>query len=381
MITTRVYCRADVSPAHRVESHPRSRHPHSVCAWPVWASRQAATDDYSREPYVVERDAVRVAFDVDGTQTRDIEKRVRVQSAAALKEAGTLAVPYSRDLATVDLKYVRVRKPDGTVVETPLSSAIDLPAEVTRLAPTYTDIYFKQINVKGLAVGDTLDYALTIRTRSLIPGQFWEEHEWIYEGIVLAEDFEVSVPSSVTPKVKTVGDPQPTVETSAGRVTYRWHHTNLKSLSEKELALRNFARRNQVVDVRVSSFHNWADLGAAVRDLWRDRAQPDPRDSEQSARADARSQDRRREDRGLVCIRVDKGSVRGSVVRPRPNPAASGGGGARQRLRRLQGQEHAPDGSPGGRGHHRRARADCTGRARGRRTFPRSASSITSSHR
>ncbi|HKW03183.1 MAG TPA: DUF3857 domain-containing protein [Vicinamibacterales bacterium] len=247
-----------------------------LCAWPVWASRQTAGGDYSQEPYVIERDVVKVAFDVDGTQTREIEKRVRVQSAAALKEAGTISVPYSRDLATVDLKFVRVHKPDGAVVETPPASAIDLPAEVTRLAPTYTDLYFKQINVKGLAVGDTLDFALTIRTRSLIPGQFWEEHDWTYEGIVLAEDFEVSVPSSVTPKVKTIGDPQPTVETSAGRRIYRWHHTNLKTLSPKELAVRNFARRDQAADVRVSSFQTWADLGAAVRDLWRDRAQVTP---------------------------------------------------------------------------------------------------------
>lgn len=248
----------------------------AACAWPVRASRQNAADDYSKEPYVIERSTVKVVFDADGTQTRDADIRVRVQSAAGLQDAGTVVLPYSRELTMLDVKYVRTRKPDGTVVETPLSSAIDLPADVTRAAPTYTDLYLKQFNVKGIAVGDTLEYAFRLRTKSLIPGQFWTEQQWTTEAIILAEDFEVSVPSSAAAKVKTFGDPQPAVETNAGLQTYRWHHANLKRLSQKEAAIRAFEHRDQSADVRISSFQSWADVGTAVRDLWRDRAQVTP---------------------------------------------------------------------------------------------------------
>jgi tetratricopeptide (TPR) repeat protein len=267
----------------------------AVCVWPVWASRQTAADDYSKEPYVLERNFVKVVFDAEGTETRDVEVRVRVQSAAGLQEAGTLSLPYSREMTTLEVKYVRSRKPDGTIVETAPSSAIELPADVTRLAPTYSDLYVKQFNVRGLAVGDTLEYAFRTRERSLIPGQFWLEWQWPSAGIVLDEDFEVSVPTSAQAKVKTLGDPQAKVETTSGLQTYRWHYANLKRLSEKEVVLRNFARRNQSADVRISSFQSWADVGAAVRDLWRDRTQVTPqiRDKALELTRDLKSDDQK----------------------------------------------------------------------------------------
>src|SRR5262245_576992 len=126
---------------HRVPSRLLSAASFVVaCAWPAAASRQATSEDYSKEPLVLEHNIVKVAFDTDGTETRDVDISARVQSAAGVQEAGTLTLPYSREFATIDVKYIRSRKPDGTVVETPPSSAIDLPADITRVAPTYTDV-------------------------------------------------------------------------------------------------------------------------------------------------------------------------------------------------------------------------------------------------
>ncbi|HUL74709.1 MAG TPA: DUF3857 domain-containing protein [Vicinamibacterales bacterium] len=237
---------------------------------------QTSSSDYSKEPVVVERSFARIVVDADGTQTRDVEVRVRVQSAAGLQAVGTLVIPYSRAVSTIDVRYIRSHKPDGTTVETPASAAIDVAADLTRQAPTFADVYLKEFNVKGLAVGDTLEYALQIRSKSMLPPHFFIDEDWTEGAIVLAQDLEIAFPASVNAKVKTLSGADPTVEVRQGVRTYRWHRAELTRPSEKDLAVRSYERQLRPADVRVTSFGSWEELGAAVRDLWRDRAAVTP---------------------------------------------------------------------------------------------------------
>jgi hypothetical protein len=62
----------------------------------------------------------------------------------------------------VEIVYLRVRKPDGTVVTTSDQEAQDMPSAVTRTAPMYSDTREKQVPVKSLSVGDTLEYQVKI---------------------------------------------------------------------------------------------------------------------------------------------------------------------------------------------------------------------------
>lgn len=41
----------------------------------------------------------------------------------------------------MDVDYVRVQKPDGTIIKTPDYNIQDMPGEVTRVAPMYSDIH------------------------------------------------------------------------------------------------------------------------------------------------------------------------------------------------------------------------------------------------
>ncbi len=237
---------------------------------------QVAAPDYSKEPLVVEHSLARVVVDAEGTQTRDVEVRIRVQSAGGLQAVGTIAIPYSRELSTLDVKYVRSRKPDGTTVDTPVSAALEVAADLTQQAPTFSDVYLREFNVKGLGVGDTLEYALQIRTRSLTPPQFSIDEQWIDNAIVLGQDLEIAIPASVSARVKTLAGAEPAVDVSQGLRTYRWHRANVTRLSEKDAAVRNYERQTRPADVRVTSFASWADVGAAVRELWKDRAAVTP---------------------------------------------------------------------------------------------------------
>ncbi len=71
-------------------------------------------------------------------------------------------------------------KPDGSVIETPAGDIMEVTPDISREAPTYSDLKDKQVAVKGLQVGDTLEYqSHTEITSPLIPGQFWFTYDFV----------------------------------------------------------------------------------------------------------------------------------------------------------------------------------------------------------
>ena len=144
---------------------------------------------------------------------RDAETtaRVRMLADAGVKQMAVLAFTYTASNQQVDIAYVRVLKPDGTVVVTPGYNIQDLPADVTREAPMYSDIHQKHVAVKGLGVGDTLEYQMTLRTlKPDVPGQFWLEYTFEKDHIVLDEQLDLDLPAD-KPVTVDQADIQPTV--------------------------------------------------------------------------------------------------------------------------------------------------------------------------
>jgi Domain of Unknown Function with PDB structure (DUF3857) len=135
--------------------------------------------------------ATEIAFGNDGNFTLQQTSRIRVQTDAGVKHWGLLSFPFQSATQTVDIDYVRVRKPDGSTLITPPDNVQDLDAEITRSAPFYSDLREKHVAVKGL-VGDILEYqAHWHTTKPLIPGQFWFQYNFQRDGIVLAERLEI----------------------------------------------------------------------------------------------------------------------------------------------------------------------------------------------
>jgi hypothetical protein len=90
--------------------------------------------------------------------TRKKAKLVHIQSQARVQAYGVLRFPFASATSTLDAVHVRVTKPDKALAQTPLDSILEMPSEITREAPFYSDIKEKQIPVKGLEVGDVLEY-------------------------------------------------------------------------------------------------------------------------------------------------------------------------------------------------------------------------------
>src|SRR5208337_1974281 len=97
--------------------------------------------DYSKEAFIIEKLRTVATFESDGTSSRTTTSEVRVQSEAGVQNWGVLSAGYSSANERVEIGFVRVRKANGTVVETPADSVQDVTSEIIRVAPMYSDYH------------------------------------------------------------------------------------------------------------------------------------------------------------------------------------------------------------------------------------------------
>src|SRR5207237_10285533 len=123
-----------------------------------FAQTQRATDtkDTSQEAFVFEQLKESVRFENDGTGIRETTAAIRIQSQAGVQEFGQLVFGYSTANEGLDIDYVRVRRSDDQVINTPAAAAQDFAPDVLREAPMYSDYRQKHISVVELRPGVTL---------------------------------------------------------------------------------------------------------------------------------------------------------------------------------------------------------------------------------
>ncbi len=242
---------------------------------------KAAEEDYTKQAYVYELYREKWHFEADGTGQEVTTVRVRVQSDAAIKGWGQLVFGYNSENDELQVNYARVRKPDGSIVETPLDSVRDMTSSVEREAPVYTDYREKHLTVSALQVGDVLEYQ---RVRKIVkpatPNEFWSEHSFVKNFIVLDEEIEFDVPSKSNAKLKTLPGYEPTSTRNEGdRTLYMWKRQNLKVEDEEEKQKREKKegkKRQEFADVQLTTFRSWEQIGIWYQGLQKDRVAVTP---------------------------------------------------------------------------------------------------------
>src|SRR5579872_574798 len=237
--------------------------------------------DYSKEAFVDEDDVTKLVFENDGTSTRENATRIHIQSDAALQRYGVLTFPYQNATETVEIGYVRARKPDGTVVTTPIDSAQDMPSDITRQAPFYSDLHEKHVAVKGLSVGDVLEYQTKWHvTKPLAPGQFWTAFNFPRDFIVLHEEIQISVPRDRAIKWKSDKN-KPVITEEGGRRIFTWTSSQLEAKSAEqqkkdaeELTYKTARGKLPPPDIQISTFLSWEEVGAWYSKMQEDRVAP-----------------------------------------------------------------------------------------------------------
>ena len=245
---------------------------------------------YAEESIVLDSTESVYTYAADGTGTLERSVAARVQSDAAVKALGVVSVAYAANSQKVEFEYARVRHPDGTVAETPVTDALDMPAPVTREAPFYSDLKEKQLPIRSLRVGDRLEWrAKVTTTKSEAPGQFWGQESFVDDTVALAEVVELRVPAGIA---VTVWSPTiKAVETDAGGMhVWRWTASQLKPMAGKEAEAAAEATKKMVwtaeqeLDadqgnlpaIAWTTFKSWQEVGAWYAGLEADRVTPGP---------------------------------------------------------------------------------------------------------
>jgi hypothetical protein len=256
VLTLASFSIAAIAAAQSVSSSPATS---PARAAPGASAVAAKAPDFSKEALVFDKLHTEVREEDDGTGTRKTTARIRILADAGVKDMAVLTFTYTASNQQLDIGYVRVIKPDGSVVVTPDYNIQDMPADVTREAPMYSDIHQKHVAVRGLGVGDTLEYQTTLRTlKPDVPGEFWLEYTFEKNLIVLDEELDLDLPAdkAVTVASATI---QPTITVANGRKLYHWASSNLARPDPDGPAQ---SLKKWKPSVQVTTFSSWQQVGA-----------------------------------------------------------------------------------------------------------------------
>jgi tetratricopeptide (TPR) repeat protein len=267
------------------------------------AAQKQAPADFSQEPFVIEQYVTSARFENDGTSERILSVRVRVQSDAGVQQLGELILGYNSANEQMDVHYVRVKKPDGSLVTAAPEAIKEMTASVERDAPVYTDYKEKHITVPSLHSGDTVEYEISTRVVTpFAPGQFWFSQNLIKDAIVLDERLDINIPEARSLIVKSAAythingkDDRPGLlktaltkeaapdsgdfskESAGGREILHWRHSQLTRPTDEEQAKKKPSKReaNQP-DVQLTTFKSWEEVARWYADLEKGRTDPTP---------------------------------------------------------------------------------------------------------
>ncbi len=248
-------------------------------------SDSKAKADFSQEPAVCEYIHESMRYENDGSGTRELRSRIRVQTTAGLSIAGQLVFEYNAVDEQIDVRSVRVLKPDGSIVTAGPEAVQDLSAPVTREAPMYTDARQKHVTVPGVSVGDAVEYDVVIHAKPLLPGQFWRIWNFADRFITLDEQLDLNVPSNRTLKIVSPEGIEPSIHVEGDRRLYHWATSNLKTPPAIDffkgfrfdvIKLLEGYRPPSAPRVMFSTFQSWTDVAEWYAQLERERRIPTP---------------------------------------------------------------------------------------------------------
>lgn len=239
----------------------------------------AAPANRPQEAISVEQYVTSVRFDNDGTGERHLSVRLHVDNALGAQQLRALSFNYDSATEKMELGYLRVRKPDGSVTNSPASAATDVPAsdssDAKKNGVSSGEREF-HVALPALSAGDTLEYEIV--TRIVTPaarGQFWFQHDFLTGARARDERLEINVPANRAVIVRSPHFAYRKV-IAGGRAIYLWNRANTGSpLNAKSSEAKAAPGEERPPDVQITSFAGWAEVARWYASLERGRAQPD----------------------------------------------------------------------------------------------------------
>ena len=148
----------------------------------------------------------------------------------------------------------------GPLLKTPASTALDVATAVAAGAPTYSDLRQKQIPVKGLGLGDVLEYSFRSSQRKPeVPGQFWYDDVFVDDaGRFLNQTLEIRVPKGKYVQVSSPNLRAETHDEGGGRM----YGLEAFALGAQQAGRKTKeAAENRPLKVQLTTFKDWEEVG------------------------------------------------------------------------------------------------------------------------
>lgn len=228
------------TPAQGVSKHPK----------PAATTLTSIPDNAA--PLTIELYSTKVKFENDGTGSRQIDVRVKANTAEGVTELRTLSFDYNALNEKISLAFLRVTKANGSVVEAKADAIKDEAAPAVKDAPAFTELREAHVAVPAMSPGDMLSYEMVISiTKPAARGEFWLSHSFLTARPAVDEELEINVPAERKIFLKTSPQFSPKLSTAGARKIYSWSRLNATPVEDQT------DRPAKAPDVVLTSFPNW----------------------------------------------------------------------------------------------------------------------------
>jgi hypothetical protein len=172
---------------------------------PDKSQEKSAAKPTPKLPSEIELLETTVRFEADGASRKEVHARVKINDELGARQFARLNFNFNRAFEQIEIPLVRITHASGGTADVLPSAITDIPNPAVVNAPAYQDVRVKSVRILGLEPGDSLEYRVitTISHPPLAP-DFSLEHSFDRSGVVLNEQFQVDLPTSVLAKTEYI---------------------------------------------------------------------------------------------------------------------------------------------------------------------------------
>ena len=245
---------------------------------------------------IVSKLAIDIIVRADGHATTVTHREVSPASIAAAAQLGQFAIGFNPSLERLDILEAYTRKTDGTRKEVDTGGIRAQLAPGVPNVPIFQDVQEKIVVFPDLGANDTEVVSYRQETeRPLFAGQF----EWAYEfaRTVAWQDVDITITAPADYKLNTESFGVDFTRTEQdGSVRYAWHYHAPDVIAEDLGVISSWDRLPRLF---VSSFPDYAAMGAAYAKLAEPKTAVTPRLQRRADAITAGIADRREQARAL----------------------------------------------------------------------------------
>jgi transglutaminase-like putative cysteine protease len=226
--------------------------------------------DHPNESVVLLLDDGVVRYEANGTGIKTYRQVTQILAPDAVDDYAEHEFSYAPGHQRLTVNWIRVVRPDGTVVSDAPTQVQDADVPATLGDPVYTDAKVRRYSLSGVAPGTIVDWSYTVEERKpFLPGDFtlsWSVHTG---RVTRLSRYIVDLPASLRPRLIEHNLTFPRRETvTRGRRTYVWATRDVPKVQTEDF----MADSNGVLmSIELAAPFEWEAIGRWYAGLARDR--------------------------------------------------------------------------------------------------------------